>query len=131
MAIFDMMDHEKTKSELQIEGSLDELQHAIKKKNKALDEYTNDKDLRQRENKNARDLLSTFEGRAVIIWFLDKSGIDHRRNVESAIRQLYKDKNIRDDWLWGDLMRVMEEEGYSEGTLRERFLQCYRANRSG
>ncbi len=131
MAIFDMMDHEKTKSELQIEGSLSELQNAIGKQNKVLDEYTGNVGNRLRENKNARDLLSTFEGRAVITWFLDKSGIDHRRNVESAIRQLYKDKNIRDDWLWGDLMRVMEEEGYSEGTLRERFLQCHRANRPG
>lgn len=125
------MVQEKTKSDLEIEGSLSELQHAIKKKNKALDEYTSNKDQRLRENKNARDLLSTFEGRAVITWLMDKSGIDNRRNVESAIRQLYKEKNIRDDWLWGDLIRVMEEEGYAEGTLRERFLQCYRDHRPG
>lgn len=125
------MEQGKTKSDLQLESMFDELQHAIKKQNKELDEYTGNKDLRLRENKNTRDLLATFEGRAVITWLMDQSGIDHRRNIESAIRQLYTDKKIRDDWLWGDLIRVMEEAGYTEGTLRERFLQCYRDHRPG
>ncbi|MEE9465920.1 MAG: hypothetical protein V3W14_10150, partial [Candidatus Neomarinimicrobiota bacterium] len=100
------MENGKTKSDQQIEGTLNELKHAIKSQNKTLDEYTQNKDKRLQENKNTRDLLATFEGRAVIIWLMDQSKIDHRRNIESAIRQLYMEKKIRAEWLWGDLITI-------------------------